>query len=461
MMVRQMDAILYINVLSEIARYLVLLATALNFCVFFSPFIANKKTKYITNSLFVVVTMVAYAYWEDFNAKITYGTIMILTCVIMYTFERRNLKQKVYLCICFYVMRFLMAGIMAELSFFTRDLPIVTKILQQSVLADVIYFTIDQILYVLLSFLLLYLGIRLFHKTYCNKYENLTRNELIFLCIPQLVIIFVSNIVSNYFNLFNEGISNGSIRENIPADGYRFLFYLTAYAMQLILVITYQKMKDDQRKRHQTDIITTQIQEMKNHLEQVELLYKETQSLRHDMGNHIQIMEQLIKNHNRGEAMDYLSRIKDEQINLTPTIKTGNPVTDIILQEKMREAENRNISCSYDYHFPAKNNIDAFDMSIILSNLLDNCIESANGTNPRIRVWSEQVEDVYILNIENTFCGHLVMNQDTGLPISSKGAGHGIGLQNVNQVVSKYGGNLVFEQEKDKIIVSVVVPSHP
>lgn len=456
-----MDAILYINVLSEIARYLVLLVTVINFCIFFSPFLTNKVTKYITNSVFAVVTMVTYAYWEDFNAKITYGAIMILTCVIMYALERQNLKQKVYLCICFYVMRYLMAGIMAELSFYSRDLPIVTKILQQSVLADVIYFTIDQILYVALSFLLLYFGIRLFHKTYCNKHENLTTNELLFLCIPQLVIIFVSNIVSKYFNLFNEGISNGSIRENIPADGYRFLLYLTAYAMQLIMVITYQKLKDDERKRHQTDIIRTQIQEMKNHLEQVELLYLEAQSLRHDMGNHIQIMEQLIKNNNSGDAIYYLSRIKDEQINLTPTIKTGNPVTDIILQEKIREAESRNISCSYDYHFPTKNNIDAFDMSIILSNLLDNCIESASGDNPEIKILSKQVENVYILNIENTFCGHLVMNQDTGLPISTKGAGHGIGLQNVNQVVRKYSGNLVFEQEKDKIIVSVVIPSHP
>lgn len=456
-----MDAIFFITIFSEISNYLVLFATAINFCLFFSPFLKNKKLKYITNGLFTVVTIVAYAHWEDFNARLTYGTIMVLTCVIMYALERQNLKQKVYLCICFYVMRFLMAGIMAELSFYTRDLPVVAKILQQSVLANVIYYTIDQILYVALSFLLLYFGIRLFHKTYCNKHEDLTRNELIFLCIPQLVIIFVSNIVSKYFNLFGEGISNGSIKENIPADGYRFLFYLTAYAMQLIMVVAYQKMKDDERKRHQTDIITTQIQHMKNHLEQVELLYKETQSLRHDMGNHIQVMEHLIETNNNREAINYLSRMKSEQINITPTIKTGNPVTDIILQEKMREAENRNISCSFDYHFPTKNHMDAFDMSVILSNLLDNCIESANGESPSIRVESEQVEDVYILNISNTFSGHLVLDQDTGLPISSKGSGHGIGLHNVMRIVKKYGGNLVFEQEQDKIIVSLVIPSHP
>lgn len=456
-----MDAIIYINVLSEIARYLVLLATALNFCIFFSPFLEYKITKYITNSLFAIVTMVTYAYWEDFNAGITYGTIMALSFVIMFAIERRNLKQKVYLCICFYVMRFLMAGIMAELSFYTRDLPIVTTILQQSVLADVIYFTIDQILYVLLSFLLLYFGIRLFHKTYCNKHEDLTKNELLFLCIPQMVIMFVSNIVAKYFNLFNEGISNGSIKENIPADGYRFIFYLTAYAMQLIMIITYQKMKDDERKRHQTDIIATQIQEMKNHLEQVELLYKEAQSLRHDMGNHIQVMEHLIEADNNREAINYLSRMKEEHINITPVIKTGNPVTDIILQEKMRDAEGRSISCYFDYYYPTKNQIDAFDMSIILSNLLDNCIESANGDNPEIKVLSKQVEDVYILNIENTFHGHLVINQDTGLPISSKCAGHGIGLQNVMRVLKKYGGNLVLEQEKNKIIVSIMLPSHP
>lgn len=81
-----MDAIFYINVFSEIARYLVLFVTAINFCIFFSPFLKYKKTKYITNSLFAVVTMVTYAYWEDFNARITYGTIMAFIFVIMFAF---------------------------------------------------------------------------------------------------------------------------------------------------------------------------------------------------------------------------------------------------------------------------------------------------------------------------------------------------------------------------------------
>lgn len=456
-----MDAVFYIKVLSEISNYLTLFAIALNFCIFFNPFVKNKKAKYVTNSLFTVTTIVAYAYIQDFNARIIYGTIMILTCIILYLFEGQNLKQKVYLCICFYVMRFLMTGIMAELSFYTRDLPVVTKILQQSVLADVIYFTIDRILYVVLSFLLFYLGIRLFHKTYRYKQEDITRNELLFLCIPQLTIIFVNNIVVKYFDLFSEGISNGSIKENIPPDGYRFLFYLTAYVMQLILMVTYQKMKDEQREQRQTELLTAQIRQMKNHLKQVEVLYKETQSFRHDMGNHIQIMEHLIRDNNSKEAGEYLNRIKVQQMVITPDIKTGNPVTDIILQEKMREAGDRNIEISSNYHFPSQNNIDAFDMSIILNNLLDNCLEVVNGEKSWICVDSEQVGDIYILRVSNSFIGKLNLNTETGLPVSSKGEDHGIGLHNVMCAVKKYGGDVVFEQETDCVLVSVVLPSHP
>lgn len=456
-----MDIIFYMKVLGEITNYFVLFATAVNFHVFFAPFLKNKKIKYITNSLFTIISMVSYAYSENFSARITYGTIMILTCFLMSAFERQNVKQKVYLCICFYVMRFLVAGIMAELSFYTRDLPVVTKILQQSVLADVIYITIDKILYVLLFSFLFYFGIRLFHKTYRNKYEDLTRNELIFLCIPQLAIMFVSNIVSKYFNLFSEGISNGSIKENIPADGYRFLFYLTAYVMQLIMVVTYQKMKDDQNERHQTDVLATQIQQMKKHLEQVELLYKEAQSLRHDMGNHIQIMEHLISDEKNKDAVEYLARLKEQQQSITPVIKTGNPVTDIILQEKMRDAESRKIEFSCNYHYPSQNNIDVFDMSIILSNLLDNCLEAVNGEKPWICVASEQVKDIYILSVSNAFTGNLELNTDTGLPVSSKGAGHGMGLHNITRVVKQYGGDVVFEQKRNQVLVSVVFPSQP
>lgn len=381
--------------------------------------------------------------------------------IIMLALERQNGRQKVYLCVCFYVMRFLMAGIVTEFNFYTSNLPVVTKILQHSVTADVLYFVMDRIIYVAISFLVLYLGIRFFHKIYRYKHEDITGNELLFLCIPQLAVLFVRNMVLKYFSLFSEGIANGTIQENIPADGYRFLFYLTAYAMLLVMAAAYQKMKEDQNERHQTDLLAAQIRQMKNHLEQVELLYQEAQSLRHDMGNHIQVMEHLISDNKNEAAVEYLAGMKKQQMEITPVIKTGNPVTDIILEEKMREAQNRKIDFSCHYHFPSKSNMDAFDMSILLSNLLDNCLEAVNGEKPWIRIESEQVGDIYILNISNAFTGRLELDADTGLPVSSKGAGHGIGLHNVARVMKRYGGDVVFEQKKNQVIVSVALPSHP
>lgn len=55
-----MDVILCMKVFGEISNYFVLLATAVNFHIFFSPFLKNKKTKYITDSLFTILTMVSY-----------------------------------------------------------------------------------------------------------------------------------------------------------------------------------------------------------------------------------------------------------------------------------------------------------------------------------------------------------------------------------------------------------------
>lgn len=456
-----MDAIFYIQIVSEISIYFMLLTIALNFYIYFNPFVKNKMENYIISGLFAIITILAYAYFQNYNTRFIYGGVMLFVCIILFAFERKNLKQKIYLCLCFYVMRFLMSGIMAELSFYTRDLPVVSKILQHSVLADMLYLIIDRILYVGLSFALFYLGIRLFHKAYRYKQEELTWNEFIFLCIPQLTIIFVNHIVLKYFNLFSEGISNGSIKQNIPADSYRFLFYVTAYVMLLLLMVTYQKMKENQRKRYQTELIETQIQQMKKHLEQVELLYKETQSLRHDMGNHLQIMEHLIHDCNMKEAGEYLARLKEQQTVISPVVKTGNPITDIILQEKRREAEDRRIDFSCNYRFPSQNNIDAFDMSIILSNLLDNCLEAVNGENSWIHIDSEQIGDIYILRISNSFTGNLNMDIETGLPVSSKGEGHGVGLHNVKGVMKKYNGDIVFEQEADCVLVSIIIPLHP
>ncbi len=455
------DIITILNMASEITIHIVFIVTAIGCSVFLSPFVEKKRTKYLCGFFCAVLSILLYLVSDDFHAGPAFGLISIIFLVILYLLEKKNIRQKIFLILSFYIIRFLTAGIIAEFSFFTRELLLANEWFQKSIRMELIFFFIDRIVYILVYALILFAGIKLFHVVYHENHEDITNSELLYLSIPLFSIIFVMKIVTSYFTLFNEGIANGSIKENIPADGYRVLFYITAYAMQIIFLLAYQRLKAEQLERRQQELIENQIGQMQFHIRQVESLYEEMKSFRHDMGNHIQVMEQLVENGNRMEAKAYLARLKEEHTNISPQIKTGNAITDIIIREKMKVLEERKIEYDLEFFFPVQKNVDAFDMSIILSNLLDNAAQYVNGEQPMVKVHSKQIEDIYILNISNSFQGTVAINKDTGLPVSSRGTGHGIGLNNVMHVAQKYGGSLVFEQEKKEVIVSVIIPSHP
>ena len=55
--------------------------------------------------------------------------------------------------------------------------------------------------------------------------------------------------------------------------------------------------------------------------------------MRHDMGNHIQTLEHLVAHNDMDDAAEYLEHLKNEWDEVSPEIKTGSPVIDVILME--------------------------------------------------------------------------------------------------------------------------------
>lgn len=88
------------------------------------------------------------------------------------------------------------------------------------------------------------------------------------------------------------------------------------------------------------------------------------------MTNHILTLEGLYAGGQREEAEAYGAELKNLLSEMTGEIKSGNPVTDVILQEQKKEAEKRNIRFRTDFYYPKGSRINAFDISVILNNAL-------------------------------------------------------------------------------------------
>ena len=143
----------------------------------------------------------------------------------------------------------------------------------------------------------------------------------------------------------------------------------------LVFVRIYAEQERAKVALAQQSSLHTQLQMMKQHVTYIEELYDELKGLKHDLGNHFEVLGQLMKQNDTANAQHYMAHIQKEAANLA-TLSTGHPVTDVILQQKRQQAAQHQIELQSSFYFPKQLQIEPFDMSIVLNNLLDNAIEA-------------------------------------------------------------------------------------
>ncbi|MDE5866822.1 MAG: ATP-binding protein, partial [Lachnospiraceae bacterium] len=144
---------------------------------------------------------------------------------------------------------------------------------------------------------------------------------------------------------------------------------------------------------------------------------------------------------------------------LSVKAKSGNPITDVILTEKEKEAQEWGITFDYDFHYPEDEGVNAFDVSVILNNALSNAIEAAREcAGPYIRFSSYRKNNAYMIEVRNSMSGTRTVDEGSGLPITTKTDGmHGFGLSNIRKVAQKYYGDIHIEQDGKEFVLTVML----
>ena len=226
------------------------------------------------------------------------------------------------------------------------------------------------------------------------------------------------------------------------------------------MAILYQKMKSSQEEQLRAELLAAQIGGIQNHIFQVEALYQDIRSMKHDMANHILTLERLYAREQIEEARAYASSLKAGLAETAGKITSGNPVTDVVLQEWKQEAEKRNIPFHTTFYFPEGCGINAFDVSVILHNALQNAVENTmRRKEAYISIRSYRKSNAYMIEIRNYFTGSLQWDPESGLLCTSKKAQdrHGYGLANIRKVAQKYSGDIEVSQGDKEFCLCVMM----
>lgn len=394
--------------------------------------------------------------------QITYPNLQgaLAAWIMMCLLEKRNIRQKAFLATSMYLFRWVVYGVILVLRDIMFDVFINARYMLYHPIQQVIVYLFVELIYYGVAITVMYLVIRLIHKVYINKKEDISGKELLLL-FATLLTVMMGYFTFNFFS--NVYVEDMEVYIWNVHPGYTFLrvvYQLVSFAAILIAIVVYQKIKEKQREEKVNVLLTEQIENTKQHISEVEKLYGDIRALKHDMGNHICVLENLFAKKETEEFGKYLNELKATYSVSAEGIKTGNPVTDVILTQKQQEAEGKGIDFDCKFVYPADTKINAFDVSVILNNAITNAFEGVEGCeNPYVTISAYRKKNAYILEVSNCICKRVEIDSGTGLPQTTKKdkESHGYGIANIQKVAQKYYGDIDINQDDNCFTLTVML----
>lgn len=180
----------------------------------------------------------------------------------------------------------------------------------------------------------------------------------------------------------------------------------------------------------------------------------------HDIRKHIKVMEEMKAYDTSREMEAYTYSFEDMIAPLLVRQYCDNPILNIIINDKADYCEKNDIEFKVEVEKLAIDFIKPIDITTIFGNILDNAIEACEKTeDKKIILMIHPFNDLVYIQLSNSFFGDIKWSTK-GVPLSSKGEQHGIGLNNVEKVLEGYNGNMQFSVEKHVFTVEIMI-SHP
>lgn len=444
-------------VTSKISVIALLMITGIYFGKFVCPYIKKKKGAVAVSIVYITIMLVLYMIPPQIDNFSAYLIGVIAAFLAMYVEDRRNIYQKIFLAITFFSIRWLTVAMAGRLDDLVTKALVFRNMSAEKVWLQYGLYVGTRVLDIVLCIAFIAVAIGLINKAYIYKKDEMSVKEMVMLIIPSLVGVTGYGILQYYLMIYERDTGKNLIDTYGFYGALSFLHYLISIVAILFVIVMFQNWKEMQEEQRGQELVLNQISDMKKHIGEVEKLYRDIRSMRHDMGNHIQTLEHLVAHNNMDDATEYLEHLKNEWDEVSPEIKTGSPVIDVILMEKLREAKERQIRFLSDFHYPHNTKLNAFDLSVIMNNALNNCMENVSGDDPYISISSFRKNSIFMITIKNSFGGQLNFG-DSDLPETTKsGREHGIGLNNIRRVARMYMGDISLEQGNEEVILSIMM----
>ena len=236
--------------------------------------------------------------------------------------------------------------------------------------------------------------------------------------------------------------------------GFAILFvYVISIIFTYIILkkynVTYQENQD-------LMLMKGQVQAIQDQYKMREIKEQELKILRHDMKHILLNLHQLIQDEKKDEAIDFINNY----INVIDATKTKtyckDPIINSILDYYYNKAQNDEVNLSIVVQgIDDALNIPPFEVSVLISNCLDNAIKAAAKLKNNRMVDFKFINNDgrVILQCKNNYDGILLIDKD-GRP-TNLAKGHGLGSDSIELFAKKY--NLSIDYDISENIYKITI----
>ena len=426
---------------------------------FFRPFVPQDKRRRGLPLVFFVYILFEIVCNRAALPQGSFGLILMVMLLAVSKWIGQE-KQSVFLLTLLYFNARISSGLMVQSLYFIieRSLPFQLEPPEMVFLRAAFLVTLFLVSHAAMLAVMLYALQRQIQK----QSMTLHRRELCYLSLVPPAGILFGQVISRLLIEFKNGVLL-QLYERHPAflaviPVLALLFYAGAY-----LTIAFQQgmsaLREEQAacfvERQQTQMIRARIHE-------AEQFYARIRGLKHEMRGHMTNIKALASRGEYAGLKDYIARMDESISDFELTLQTGNPVTDVIVNDMRRRSFDLGIRFQSDFHYRSPGAYDAFDVGIILQNLLQNAVEACGKVSEGERfivLTGKRKGRFFLIEVRNSFSGQVVFGQD-GLPVTTKKEDvsmHGIGLANVRREAEKYMGELELKTNQQIFSATVLL----
>lgn len=376
---------------------------------FFKETIVGRKLEILTYSLVYIINTGLYLVFHQPWVNFTTSIVGIFGITLLYS---RKYRMNIFVTVSIYLVN-MVCDTTAVFLFVNYQ-------------AGKEFNQMCEVLTILLFFLCVAIVDKIIEVKECQE----ERKSAFFILVP---VISISILL---FLAFSQELSKTNLV--IVEIGILIINFLMFYL--------YNELVKYYQTKCENEILSQQVLNYSNQIDQILTSEQSIKSLRHDMKHHMNELKILARKGDTSGIESYIDDMTEYIKNPDEIIASGNQEIDSVLNYMLKKAKQKLKEVKIDIKIPEKMS-HSFDINIIFGNLLENAIEASEKTEEKkLYISAYLKQGVFKVEVHNSCQGKIKKGIQGYLSTKRDSNNHGNGLKSVKKIVEKYNGIISMEQ---------------